>query len=244
MLVFDEKTLNPTRRKALGLNKVYVDSSISTCDEVKIDMDFANHELKFLKNNVTVAEDEEPEIYLMVKELGFFGQDKGVVAEGELILFDNYICFNLIRGAVVVNLDGKQTVVSRGVDPAKLPAVHIEDAKWVSYEDINQISAMSIRRGIPKDFPFDYVYTVVMSGCSDGSKFTFIPALDPVDISGGEIARKMQEAQYKQRALELEAERQKLLAMVRQPKNIADDDDEDEYYEDEEDDEEYYDDEY
>lgn len=226
MFIFDnsvERVL--TRNKALGYKSFVIGDDVTSGCEADMSLDNENGCICINRATAVEATDEEPEITLVLKEFGVFSN---IQSEIEVTICDKYMVVTLIKGAIDVNLDGNVMMASRGVDVDKITCQSMDSVVWIDVETL--LSFTQFWCGENKDYPYDYIYRIFVSGNNSGTRTLRMTPVKPneflLDISNGAL-----EVINQKRMLKAEIDRVRNEAkMVLNPKNyektIVEDDDE------------------
>lgn len=250
MIIYDKdaNVREFSRSGALTLKTAKLADDVDLGDEVSLDFNFEEGVLHLNKAE-PVAEGEHPEFMCVLKEVGLFGLKNKLKTRVEIIFCDDYMLMNVLEGSIIINMGGEIMRVTRGIDEESLPACHKDEIKWVSVEDIKQYCIPQLSKLGSEKYLQDFIFVMDMSGCGgDNYLVSFKPASAPLDVSGGAIARKLEEEVLKEQAREVKRMMNMVTATNRtysfSEKLKVGYDDEDVVYEDEvEDASEYYDDE-
>lgn len=208
MLFFD-KDLNKTvvRKKALNYKSLVIEDTVNPGDEV--DIQFNEDGILLAKSDREKptfeevygsggAPKDEPDFLLVVKEFGVF---KDVPNEVQLILCDEYMLVDLIKGAIIVELDGNMMMITRG--NVSVPNYNMNNVLFLNPADLSGYVCNWHKDNCRCKYTQDYLYSAAIKGTIEYSKDTSFPArsltigkiknadgsyADPIDISGGKIA--------------------------------------------------------
>lgn len=219
-----------SRNRAKGHKNFIVEDDVKVFDSIEFKTDGDNLVMK--KSDVEAGDD--PMYTILCQEFGLVCNGTKMFDNEISVIFldEGWMLVTLIKGAIVIKIDGKLMMPSRGVD--KIPSVIEENICW---EDETHLLSFSRHwKGARSSFPYDYELNFVIGGNVTGgcSNMHIKPLGDrDIDISLGYIAQ-----WEKEQALKEEARSTKKLAKLFTPTPAVssqmefDDDDDD--YEDEE----------
>ena len=209
MLFFDKDlNKNITRSKALNYKTLVIEDGVEPGDQTDI---------KFMENTINLVKSdrekpsfeevygeggssngkEEPDFLFVVKEFGVF---KEIPNEVQLIFCDEYMLVDLIKGAIIIELDGKPLLVTRG--DVKVPYYSMDNVVYLNPVDLGGFVSNWHKDGCKAKYTQDYLYSAIVRGTIVNNAGDY-PArnltigkmknpdgtyANPIDISGGKIA--------------------------------------------------------
>ena len=211
-MLFFSKDLNRTlsRSKALKYKSLVVADDIEAGNEVDVNFS-ADNVINITKADREIPDFEQvmsgkvkaPDYILLVKEFAVF---KNISNELQILICDDYMLVELIRGCIVVELDGRPMIITRDYNdrngnPLKIPNCNIDtDCIWLSGSDIAGYVQHWHKDKCKAKYTQDYLYSVCIEGSTymDRSSRPLTDLtirkgkedgnyIDPLDLSGGMV---------------------------------------------------------
>lgn len=213
MFIFDDAMGRViSRRKALGCKSLVIADDVKSACEAETSIEGDKIVVK-LAEVQEVANGEEPEMTLLLKEFGVFGN---ITSELEVTLCDDMMLITLVKGAIDIRINDQVMLASRGVDIETVTCQSLDSVVWIDAKRF--LSFCKFWCGANKDYPYDYIFNVNVYGDGTGLESLCMKPTNKdaflFDISNGglekvEEARRLkqqiEDAKNMQRAIEQKA---------------------------------------
>lgn len=197
MFIFDNSVERVVpRRRALGYKSLVIEDNVTSACEAVTALEDGKIVIK-LADVQEIANGEEPEMTLLLKEFGVFSNIK---SEIEVTLCDGVMLITLIKGAIDIRINDQVMLASRGVDVDSITCQSLDSVVWVDVERF--LSFCKFWCGMNKDYPYDYTYLVEVYGDGSGLQSLCMRPTNKdaflFDISNGGLDKVEEARQLKQ----------------------------------------------